>query len=87
MLDGLGAIGLMRALMSKAHLLPYDLEAPFDPDRAQRPPIYTSDQIWLQCQFYDRLNTETARRMAKDRIALMAAFVDQARREVQTTDH
>jgi len=87
MLDGLGAIGLMRAFMSKAHLLPYDAEAPFDLDRAQWPPIYTSDQIRLQSQFYDWLNTETARRIAQDRVALMVAFVDQARREVQMADH
>jgi HD superfamily phosphodiesterase len=87
MLDGLGAIGLMRAFMSKAHLLPYDPEAPFDLDRAQWPPIYTSDQIRLQSQFYDWLNTETARRIAQDRVALMVAFVDQARREVQMADH
>jgi hypothetical protein len=32
--------------------------------------------------WYDYLNTETARRMAKHRIALMAAFVAQARREI-----
>ena len=87
MLDGLGAIGLMRAFMSKAHLLPYDPEAPFDLDCAQWPPIYTSDQIRLQSQFYDWLNTETARRIAQDRVALMVAFVDQARREVQMADH
>jgi hypothetical protein len=77
----------MRAFMSKAHLLPYDPEAPFDLDRAQWPPIYTSDQIRLQSQFYDWLNTETARRIAQDRVALMVAFVDQARREVQMADH
>jgi uncharacterized protein len=77
MLDGLGAIGLMRGFMSKAHLLPYEAEAPFDLGRARRPPVHASDQIWLQSQFYGWLNTDTARRMAEKRLAFMEAFVTQ----------
>jgi HD superfamily phosphodiesterase len=82
MLDGLGAIGLMRAFMSQAHLLPYDPDAPFDQERAQRPPLYVSDQIWLQYKFYDWLNTATARQMAEARFAFMAAFVTQMHQEL-----
>lgn len=82
MLDGLGAIGLMRGFMSKADLPPYDPAAPFDPDHVQHPPASVSDQIRLQQRFYGWLNTETARRMARDRFAFMEAFVEQVRREL-----
>ena len=82
MLDGLGAIGIMRACMSKGQLPPYDPEAPFEEGSTQWPATYVSDQVLGQMRFYDWLNTETARQMAKHRIALMAAFVAQARREL-----
>ena len=82
MLDGLGAIGLMRGFMSKAHLLPYDPDAPFDLGCAQRPPIHVSDQIWLQTKFYDWLNTDAARQMARERFAYMNGFVAQIRQEL-----
>jgi uncharacterized protein len=82
MLDALGAIGIMRAFMSKSHLPPYDPDAPFDRDNARRPPIYTSDQFWLQRKFYDWLNTDAARQMAADRLAFMNTFVKQVRQEL-----
>lgn len=82
MLDGLGAIGIMRACMSKGQLPPYDPEAPFEEGETQWPATYVSDQVLGQMRFYDWLNTETARHLAKHRIALMAAFVAQARREL-----
>jgi uncharacterized protein len=82
MLDGLGAVGIMRAFMSKGHLIPYDPDAPFDRDHACHPPVYTSDQIWLQLKFYGWLNTDTARQMARQRMAFMNTFVSQVRREL-----
>jgi len=36
--------------------------------------------------WYDKLNTETARRMAHDRIALMRAFTAQAQKESSTVE-
>ncbi len=82
MLDGLGAIGIMRACMSKGQLAPYDPDAPFEEGGTHWPPTYVSDQVLGQMRFYDWLNTEAARQMAKNRIALMAAFVAQVRREL-----
>jgi uncharacterized protein len=82
MLDGLGAIGLMRGFMSKAHLPPYDPDAPFDPESTSLPPVFVSDQIRLQQRFYEWLNSDSARKMARDRFAFMGAFVEQARREL-----
>ena len=82
MLDGLGAMGILRAFMSKSHLLPYDPDVPFEGTNHRWPTSYASDQLFSQMEWYDRLNTNTARRMAKERIALMANFVAQAHREI-----
>lgn len=86
MLDGLGAIGIMRAFMSKGHLPPYDAGVPFPEENGGWPAQSASDQLRGQMKFYDWLNTATAREMAKDRIALMQAFVTQARQEITATD-
>ena len=82
MLDGLGAIGIMRALMSKSHLLPYDPAEPFEAEEGRWPARYSSEQIMAQMEWYDRLNTDAARRLAEDRFDFMAGFVAQARREL-----
>lgn len=82
MLDGLGAVGIMRALMSKSHLAPYNADEPFQEGSNHWPPSYCSDQLLAQMEWYDGLNTDTARRIAKKRIEFMAAFVDQARDEI-----
>jgi len=82
MLDGMGAIGIMRAFMSRSHLPPYDADAPFEMGGKRGPALYCSDQLDGQMAWYDWLNTETARQMADDRIALMRAFVVQARNEI-----
>jgi uncharacterized protein len=86
MLDGLGAMGIIRAFMSKSHLPAYDPEAPFENNDDRWPPLFSSDQFLGQMAWYDYLNTETARQMAEDRFALMRAFMDQARREVGAND-
>jgi uncharacterized protein len=82
MLDGLGAVGIMRAFMSKSHLPPYDAAEPFQGGRESWPPSYCSDQLLGQMAWYERLNTDTARRMAKTRIEFMALFIDKARDEI-----
>jgi hypothetical protein len=43
MLDGLGAMGIVRALMSKSQLLPYDPGAPFEEGANRWPAMYCSD--------------------------------------------
>jgi len=82
MLDGLGAMGIMRAFMSKSDLPPYDSVHPFQDGTKRWPPSYSSDQLQGQMEWYDRLNTETARLMAKKRIDFMTAFIIQARDEI-----
>jgi len=83
MLDGIGAIGLMRALMSKHMLPPYDPEVLFDELR-HWPPRYVADQVHMQMKFMDWMNTETGCRMAQERFEFMWVFVRQVRREVES---
>jgi hypothetical protein len=82
MLDGLGAIGIMRGFMSNGHLPPYEPGAPFETSGGSWPASNASDQILGQMRFYDCLNTETARQMAAERLDFMRAFVARVRREV-----
>ena len=82
MLDGMGAIGLMRALMSKNMLPPYDSEALFDGE-PHRPPACVADQVRFQMEWIAWMNTGTGRRLATSRHAFMQLFADQIRAEIQ----
>ena len=86
MLDGLGAVGIVRAFMSRSDLLPYDPGAPFDGGEDRRPARYSSDQLLGQMKWYDWLNTATAREMASSRIRFMKAFVTQVQQELVQGD-
>jgi HD superfamily phosphodiesterase len=86
MLDGLGAMGIVRAFMSKSHLPPYNPKAPFELGGNQWPPSFSSDQLLGQMEWYERLHTEAARQMARDRIDFMHAFLSQAHREIRILD-
>jgi uncharacterized protein len=86
MLDGLGALGIIRAFMSRSHLLPYDPADPFGDNEGRWPALFSSDQFLGQMAWFDKLNTGTARRMAEERLAFMQAFVAQVRREVLGRD-
>ena len=47
-----------------------------------RPPRSIADQIHFQIAWIDFLNTETARELARERIAFMRAFVEQWQQEL-----
>jgi len=83
MLDGLGAMGIIRAFMSKSYLPPYNANEPFQDGSNRWPPSYCSDQLLGQMAWYARLNTDTAQRIAKKRIEFMASFIDQALDEIK----
>jgi uncharacterized protein len=82
MLDGLGAVGIMRALMSKGQMPPYEPQTPFDGGVSGWPAATAADQILGQLRFFGWLNTNTAREMGEDRYRFMQAFVAQARLEL-----
>ena len=83
MLDGLGAMGIIRAFMSRSHLPPYDPGDPFGDNHNRWPALYSSDQFLGQMAWYGYLNTDSARQMAKERHAFMQTFVAQARSEIE----
>ncbi|MGD8623892.1 MAG: HD domain-containing protein [Anaerolineae bacterium] len=83
MLDGLGAIGIIRAFMSRSHLPPYDVADPFGDNDNRWPAQYSSDQFLGQMAWYGYLNTDSARRMAKRRHAFMQAFIAEVRSEIE----
>jgi HD superfamily phosphodiesterase len=82
MLDGLGVVGLVRALTSKAALPAYDARGVLLGKGYERPPRSIADQIAFQMQWISFLNTETARALARERVAFMRAFVEQWGREL-----
>jgi uncharacterized protein len=86
MLDGMGAVGIMRAFMSKGHLPPYDPSAPFERGGERWPAARASDQVLGQATWSDWLNTDKARQIAADRTAFMHAFIAQIRHELATDD-
>jgi uncharacterized protein len=81
MLDGMGAIGLMRALMSKHMLPPYESEALFDGE-PRRPAASVADQVRFQMEWMGWMNTDAGRRLAKGRYEFMRLFADQVRAEL-----
>jgi uncharacterized protein len=81
MLDALGAIGVMRACASRAHLPLYNGDSPFDGE-FQRESRWVSDQIQYQLSFEKWLNTATGKKMAKRRIRFMGCFIKQSKREL-----
>jgi hypothetical protein len=82
MLDGLGAIGIIRAFRSRTHLPVYNPDAPFEDSGGRWPPAYASDQLLGQMAWIDYLNTDTARQMAQARYAFMQMFAKQVQREI-----
>jgi uncharacterized protein len=81
MLDALGAIGLVRACMSKHMLLPYDPQS-LGADEPNWPPVTVLDQVRSQIRWFEGMNTETGRKLAQQRWEFMQAFLTQIRREV-----
>lgn len=86
MLDGLGAIGIMRAFMSQGQLPAYKPGCPFDKESVRWPTTTACDQVLGQLKFYEWLNTDTARAMAEQRYSFMLAFVSQLQRELESED-
>ena len=86
MLDGMGAVGIMRAFMTRSHLPPYDPASPFQANGSPWALATCSDQILAQRRWLDYLNTDTAREMARERVAFMDTFLAQAQGELPTTE-
>jgi HD superfamily phosphodiesterase len=84
MLDGLGAIGVMRAYTSKAHLPAYD-PADIVPGVGRRN-TNIHDQVAFQLEWVDMMRTETGRQIARRRGAFMLHFLHQFEEEAHGED-
>lgn len=84
MLDGLGAIGLMRAYTSKAHLPDYDPHN-IVPTQGRRDTTI-HDQIAFQMEWLEFMHTPTGRRLAQKRYDFMRDFLRTFEQEVNGED-
>jgi hypothetical protein len=82
MLDGLGAIGIMRAFMSQSHLPAYQPDSDLVGNHDGWPPNCAIDQVLGQQKFYAWLNTDTARQLAQERFSFMQRFMVQLQHEI-----
>lgn len=89
MLDGLGAIGILRACTSKADLPDYD-PGNFIPAIGQRRGTTICGQIAYQMEWVDFaggfLHTQTGKKLGKERYDFMKLFLDTLRVEVSGDD-
>jgi uncharacterized protein len=87
MLDGLGAIGIMRACTSKATLPDYNPDN-FIPPIGQRRDTTICGQIAFQMEWYDPgfMQTATGKRLAKKRFEFMKTFLKELESEVNGRD-
>lgn len=83
-LDGLGAIGAIRAYTSKAHLPVYDPNN-IVPTKGERGTNIHAQIAW-QLEFLDMMETKTGRELAQKRGAIMTDFMRQVAREVNGED-
>ncbi|MEI6237591.1 MAG: HD domain-containing protein [Candidatus Saccharibacteria bacterium] len=84
MLDGLGAIGIMRAYTSKANLTDYDPEN-ITPAIGKRD-TNIHDQIAFQMEWVDFMHTPTAKKIATKRHDFMVNFLKEFSDEAQVLD-
>ncbi|MFZ2125507.1 MAG: HD domain-containing protein [Candidatus Saccharimonadales bacterium] len=85
MLDGLGAIGLMRAYTSKAYLPAYDPDNIVPTVGKRETNIH--DLIAFQLEWLDMMHTNTGHTLAQKRGAFIQEFLRQFEQEVNCSDY
>lgn len=83
-LDGLGAVGLMRAYTSKYFLPAYD-SADITPVKGERNTTIHA-QIAFQLEWVDMMETKTGRALAQERGEVMRDFLETFKDEVEGND-
>ena len=84
-LEGLGAMGLMRAYVSKSHLVDYPEGV--IAERGSITPRNISEQIAFQMEWFDMLYTKTAKKMAVRRHRFMRTFLMELKRDIDEASH
>lgn len=80
-IDGLGAIGLVRAFTSKSHLPDYPPGVIVL--KGSRNAATISEKVAFQMEWYGMLNTETAHRITEGRYRFMMDFMEELKNEVE----
>lgn len=85
MLDGMGAVGIMRAYSANADLPCYDVKEiiPFEGKRKTT----MNHSVAFQMEWLNKIHTETAKKIAIKRFQYMQKFLEQFRDEVNGTDY
>lgn len=83
-LDGMGAIGVIRACVSRYYLPDYDNNA-LSLTQASQDPKTIYEFILFQIRWMDMLYSKTARKIAKKRYEFMILFLKQLREEIEET--
>jgi uncharacterized protein len=84
MLDGLGAVGIMRGYTSRAHLPCYTEDAIIATSASTSGTLH--QQLAFQMEWLDFMHTDTGRRIAISRHKFMQDFLKQFEREVLRQD-
>jgi uncharacterized protein len=85
MLDGLGAIGMMRAYTSKANSVDYNSDDIVPSVGKQNATI--NDQIVYQMEWFGLMHTKTAKKIATNRHNFMVEFFKEFNNEALGIDH
>lgn len=85
-LDGLGAMGVVRAYVSKSHIVDYDPKLGLEDKNVGRKVNSLVAQLRLQMEWYEMLYTESAKEMAKRRILFMEEFLKELGRDIQEAE-
>lgn len=82
-LDGLGAVGIMKAFIAESHLPDY-IDVVSTEVRSPYPLAKTlMEQLGFQLEWYDMLYTKTAKKIGQRRFTFMKEFVSELKREVE----
>ena len=81
-LDGLGAIGLMRAMMSKYHLQDYNAQRPF---YRQKPTRTIIDHLYYLLEWEKMFYSRPAKKLAKPRLKIIKDFLKELKYEINQT--
>ncbi len=78
-------MGLMRAYVSKSHLVDYPEGV--IAERGSITPRNISEQIAFQMEWFDMLYTKTAKKMAVRRHRFMRTFLMELKRDIDEANH
>lgn len=84
-LDGMGAIGVIRACVSRYYLPEYD-DAALNLVEASDDPKTLYEYILYQIRWMDMFYTQSAKRIAKKRHEFMIAFLNQLKLEIEESE-